>query len=34
VNRFLTAVFSGERFFLPKFSFPFGVSIVLIAGKI
>jgi SAM-dependent methyltransferase len=33
VNRFLTVVFAGERLFLPKLSFPFGISIVLVAGK-
>jgi SAM-dependent methyltransferase len=34
VNRFLAGFFSGERLFLPESSFPFGVSIVLVAGKI
>jgi len=33
VNRFLTTIFAGERLFLPELSFPFGVSIVLVAGK-
>jgi len=33
VNRYLTAVFASESLFLPGISFPFGVSIVLVAGK-
>ena len=33
LNHFLAAVFAGERLFLPELSFPFGVSIVLVAGK-
>lgn len=32
-NKFLTWLFSSERFFLPRFSFPCGVSILLVAGR-
>lgn len=33
VNRLLTAIFASERFFLRFFSFPFGVSLVLVAER-
>lgn len=32
-NKILTWFFSSERFFLPHISFPFGVSILLVASK-
>lgn len=34
LNRILTKIFASERYFLPLFSFPWGVSILVIARKI
>ena len=33
VNLLLTAIFSGERFLLPRISLPFGTSILMLAEK-
>ena len=33
INNFLATVFSAERLFLPAISFPFGVSLVLVARR-
>jgi SAM-dependent methyltransferase len=33
INKSLMKIFSGERFFLPGFSLPFGVSILVLAEK-
>lgn len=33
VNKLLSRVFSGEKYFIPSFSLPFGVSILIVAKK-
>jgi SAM-dependent methyltransferase len=33
VNKLLSRVFSGEKYFIPRFSLPFGVSILIVAKK-
>ena len=33
INFILKSIFSFEKVFIPKFSFPFGVSIIVYAGK-
>ncbi len=34
VNALLKAIFSSERLFIPTISFPFGVSILLVAKQV